>query len=491
VAVIGQQLFVGGDNSIGVFDLTKPAAPALVQTFTGSGATHFRLVGTRLYYWAPTFTGDLWVGALDTTANLADLGGFTATGGLGADVAAGNLVIATSGAGTQVYDATNPKSPVSLFSNQTQSRTVAAGGSVAWVPAWDGLHVLDLSNPKSISDSGPIAMPSEGVNDVAVLGNVLGVVTDRGKLLDIDVTQPHAPVSKAVVDISVCADCIGVQAAGGDLFLGAGSAGLRTASLPDLTELGSAYPYVYPKTQLDFEGIAVAANIAYVADWYYGGLRIYDVSNPATPKQISQLSGGNASSIAYAGGRVYLGQNTNGGVLAVVDVSDPTHPAPLGSIKSTGVMAVDVHLPLAFVADSGGGLKIYDVSNPASIQTVGQYSGCSYAQSVAVSGNVAALACINGFQFVDVSNPAAPVKKGMWAPPSPSSAAAVAASGARVYLGHAGGVAVVDVTDPTAPAVLDQRPTSFAVRKVTLPAPGHVIASCGQGGVYQWDFSSL
>jgi len=482
MAIIGKQLFVGGDTAIWVFDLTDPRAPAPVKSVKG-GAEHLRLLGKRLYYWGRSFTGDVYLGALDTSADLAKIGSASYAGGLGADVADGDLVIVTSGVGTQVFDASNPSSPGALFNSETQSRTLTSLGRTAWVPAWDGLHMLDLSDPKHISDTGPVAMPSEGINDVAALGNVLGVVTDRGRLLTVDVSDPRAPVSKAVVDISLCGDCVGVHAAAGNLFIGAGSGGLRTGRVSDLTFLGSAYP----GTQLDFEGVAVEGNVAYVADWYGGGLRTYDVSDPARPKQIGQLAGGNFHAVVYANGRVYLGQRTNGGVLAVIDVADPAHPTLLGSIETKGTWAITLRNSLAFVADDGG-MTIFDVSNPASMTMVGQYA-CGAARSVALSGNIAALACGDGFHFVDVSNLAAPLKKSVWAPKWPGSSAAVAASGTRMYLGHSEGVTVADLTDPSAPKVIEQWRTSYEVGALTLSAPDQLIAACRSGGVYKWSLT--
>jgi hypothetical protein len=340
-------------------------------------------------------------------------------------------------------------------------------------------------------------MPSEGVNDVAVLGNLLGVITDRGKLLAVDVSQPLAPVFKAVVDVSLCADCVGVSTTGSGLVIGASAAGLRTASLPDLKELGSDYPNSLT-TPLDYEQLVVSGNIAYVADWYYG-LRIYDVSNPAKPTELGKLGGGVVGpyflAIAYSAGRVYLGKRTNGGQLAVVDVSDPNHPTLLGSITTDGTLGLAVRGSLVYVADAAsgtkGGLKIFDVSNPASIKLVGVYTQCTLAQSVAVAGRVAVVGCSDGYHFVDVFFPNAMVQRAKWAPKSPGSGAAVSISGTRAYLGHADGVTVVDFTDPLTPKVLDQKPTSFEVRNISQSSPDHVIAASGYGGVYQWDFSQL
>src|SRR5439155_15001259 len=119
-----------------------------------------------------------------------------------------------------------------------------------------------------------------------------------------DVSQRLATGSKAVVAASLCDDCLSVRAGSNQLFIGAGSGGLRTGSLDKLTGLGRGYP----GTQLDFEEVVVDGHYAYAADWFFG-LRIFDVSDPAAPKVVGALGLGPVGAIVVVDGRAYLGQS--------------------------------------------------------------------------------------------------------------------------------------------------------------------------------------
>ena len=67
----------------------------------------------------------------------------------------------------------------------------------------------------------------------------------------------------------------------------------------------------------------------------------------------------------------------------------------------------------AYLADSGAGLQVIDVSNPANPQRVGGYYTNGFAIGVAVSGNYAYVADYDaGLQVIDVSNPTNCVRVG-------------------------------------------------------------------------------
>jgi hypothetical protein len=60
--------------------------------------------------------------------------------------------------------------------------------------------------------------------------------------------------------------------------------------------------------------------------------------------------------------------------LAVVDVSDPSAPKPVGSYDTPGVArAVAVEGQYAFVADDRRGLHVLDISDPTAPKPVGFY----------------------------------------------------------------------------------------------------------------------
>jgi len=87
----------------------------------------------------------------------------------------------------------------------------------------------------------------------------------------------------------------------------------------------------------------------------------------------------------------------------------------------------------AYVADSGSGLQIIDISNPASPSIVGTYNTPGYAYGVAISSSYAYVADGElGLQIIDVSNPASPSIVGTYN--TPDYATGVAISGSYAYV---------------------------------------------------------
>jgi hypothetical protein len=486
VAVAGNRLYVTADGQFLIHDLSDPAAPRAMGTGPRVGGARLRVIGNRLYYWGRASIGlGNFVGALDLGAGLTDLGAASIPNALKMDVAPGNLVVATGGGGTQVYDITDPKKPVERFSDRSlQALGVVATAGTAWVPAAGGLYSLDLTAPDRVAKSGPVAMPTELHNVGAAVGPLLVVATDQSRLLTIDVSQPTAPVRRATVDVSLCDYCLSVHTLGDELYLATGTGGLRSGRLPDLGSLGRGHPGGRP----DFEDVVAIKGMAYIADWFFG-LRGYDTSDPANPRETVTLPLGNPSAIAHEGGRLYLGQTTNGGVLWVFDVANPARPMQLAAMETAQVWDIAVRNGIVYLANGNfgapGGLRIFDMTTPTAPKMLSHFP-CTHGTAVALEGNLAVFACTDRFHFLDVSNPAQPIARATWTPPAPSSPTAVALSGRRAYLGHDGGVAVFDVGDPAAPKMVGQRTTAFGVRGLHVPSPGRVLAACALAGVYQW-----
>ncbi|GBC79584.1 hypothetical protein HRbin09_00806 [bacterium HR09] len=87
----------------------------------------------------------------------------------------------------------------------------------------------------------------------------------------------------------------------------------------------------------------------------------------------------------------------------------------------------------AYVADEHQGLRIINVSNPATPTEVGFSGTGGYAEDVEVSGNYAYVATGGrGLRIIDVSNPAAPVQTGFY--DTPGDALGVAVSGSYAYV---------------------------------------------------------
>jgi hypothetical protein len=122
---------------------------------------------------------------------------------------------------------------------------------------------------------------------------------------------------------------------------------------------------------------------------FAAGLRIYDVSEPASPRELSflEMPGIGLHRIWYVGGRyAYVSAHFDGysdHILAVVDVADPSAPALAAKWWLPGMWRAGEELPqwrpnqrwalhhaivrdgLAFGSWRDGGLTIHDVRNPA------------------------------------------------------------------------------------------------------------------------------
>lgn len=487
------------EQGVIVLDLADPDAPARVRTVGTPGVSGLALVGPRLYHWGVGFTG-VGIGALDVANDFADLGLANVFGVHGLAIADGDLAIGSGLDGIVVWDLADLSAPVELFryglpDGGPFARAVAAAGTTAWIPAQDGLHVLDLTAPGAIVRTGPLAAPTIGVNGAAVTATHLAAVTDRGRLLSFGLATPTAPTVRGVADITLCAECGAVDVAGGTAYIADVVGGLRTATLAALAPLDRSADFPQgPGAGLTmvYEDVDVEGTRAYVADWLYG-LRIYDVADPAAITELGTLdTPGAPAGVAVVDGRVYLGESTGGGALRVIDAATPAQPTELGATETSKAMAIEARGDLVFVADeevfAPGGLRIYDVRDPAAIVQRGVYGDdCSFARDVALLGDLAIVACgDSGFHLVDISNPAAPVRVAAVEPPGTAAAWSVAAWDGHVVLGHDFGVIVMRVTSANQLEQVAEYPTAYAVYGLSAPTPGRIVAACGYGGVYQW-----
>lgn len=103
---------------------------------------------------------------------------------------------------------------------------------------------------------------------------------------------------------------------------------------------------------------------AYLADsdYWFGGLRIVDISDPAAPSEVGFFDTPDyAREIALAGGYVYIHiQREFDGGLYVIDVSDPSSPFGAGYYDALGNAPYGVAVAGndVYVADISSGLFI-------------------------------------------------------------------------------------------------------------------------------------
>ncbi len=173
-------------------------------------------------------------------------------------------------------------------------------------------------------------------------------------------------------------------------------------------------------------GVDVLGGLAYVAD-RTNGLIILDITtDPSNPTIVGSFdTHGLVRRVWVIGERAYLSDDGEG--LIILDVSDPTEPVRLGGYYSpTYLRKMKKIGDLLYVSDGWNGFTILDVSDPHSIPTVvGIYQTPTSPLGITLEGNLGldvrdGLAYLSegldGFEVVDVSNPANPVSVGAFTP---------------------------------------------------------------------------
>lgn len=234
---------------------------------------------------------------------------------------------------------------------------------------------------------------------------------------------------------------------------------LDISNLANPTYLGS-YATFGAALSVDVEG-----DLAFVTD-HLVGLLVLDVSDPMNPTLVGdEIISGTPSDVTVSGDLALVAAGTSG--LVIFDVSDPALPASIGTLDTPGSaldVAVDGHH--AFLADFSSGLRIVDISIPTAPAAVGSLTTSAAARGVAASGDLLFVATSAGLEVVDVSDPTSPSLLGSY---GPSPAVSLAFAGDRVYLGDATlGILVIDVTDPTNPALVSSFETAGAAYGVAI-----------------------
>ena len=200
------------------------------------------------------------------------------------------------------------------FFSQTWVAGVAVSGPYAYVAAMRaGLRVVDVSDPASPREVGFYQIPDLIFSKVVVSGQYAYVITvTEGKkgeieavlILIIDVSNSHSPHK-------------------------AGSYSSKSKKVYDM-DVSGTYAYVTDPKRL----------------------RVIDVSNPSSPREVSTYKVGAPADVIVAGTYAYLTAEWR---LRVLDVSNPASPREVGSWDlPRGGRVVAVSGTYVYVADREG-----------------------------------------------------------------------------------------------------------------------------------------
>lgn len=242
-------------------------------------------------------------------------------------------------------------------------------------------------------------------------------------------------------------------------------------------------------TDNDVLGLHLANGRAYLAT-YAGGLVVADVS-AGTPVHLGGLDlPGEAWAVQVAGNRAYVANHTEG--VAVVDVAVPTNPSllyqlPLGGlIQDVQIVGTTLYVAARtrfYVLDlpSVGPPTVAGTLDMAADDPTGTvyevWSEGRYAYVVSKTGR--------RLLVIDVAQPSAPVV--VWTSPAGSlDYRGLDGSGSRLYVGTgvhlAGSIQVYDISQPSAPRLLDELNTGAAIYELAATRCG-VVASAYDGSL--------
>ena len=252
-----------------------------------------------------------------------------------------------------------------------------------------------------------------------------------------------------------------------------------------VTPIGHSTPN-FPNIPIYLDGIVQSGAYAYTPNGNFGGLVIYDISNPTNPTNVGKATVGSAYAydLALAGTKAFVAGDNTG--LEIYDVSDPANIVSLSHTNNGGSPGgVTVSGAYAYLAS--GGLWIYDISNPTSPINVGHAT--NWVMGVAVSGNYAyGAAWSQGLTVFDISNPSNPVSIAQTNIGVP--VRDIKVSGKYAYLQSSDGFRIYDISNPASPLYVGQNPTNYGASTARLTVSGNfVYLANGADGFRIWDVS--
>lgn len=188
---------------------------------------------------------------------------------------------------------------------------------------------------------------------------------------------------------------------------------------------------------------------------------------------------GGSHAAALDGTMGYCGQ---GSYFQVLDVSDPTTPAPLGRVLLPGPifdLLVDGTVVYASVKDDG--VFVIDVSTPVSPAILGSFAAFGTAYDLALEGTTLyAAQSWYGLYTIDVSDPSNPTQLGFF--PANNQMKGVAVSGTHAYVADfVAGVTILDVSDPSAPVQIASLDNDYALEDCVVSGTTLFLADWYEG----------
>ena len=472
VAIQGNYAYIGEGRNVLALDISNPANPSRIGKVTLPGIVS-GIALLNQYAYVADLEGGLQVVDVSTPSAPKLVGYYATTDQLWSaaiSIYGGRAYVADETAGLQIFDLSNPVAPALLSSTNLGGGEAvvvkaSSSGVFAYFSTGDRLCIVDVSNPQSPALRGQTPVNSGSVYSLAMSGNYVYAAALFGNLEIIDITNSNAPVD--VGHAPTIYEPSAVTYAGGYLYASSLASNVLTIFSPS----GASLSLLGKTTAIPSNSgynLIVSGTKAYIAG-ASSGLEVVDISSPYSPSLLTTFTDSGAigafNSAAVTGNAMPVcgyPQGTNVGFNSIFDVSDPSAPT-FRANPNVGGSSVLAKNGIAYVLE-GNTCRIYNVASPSSPQLLKTFDNSVYhAVCMTLSGNTlffggfdsSYLPCLAA---VDVTTPSQPAIRSTKSIPGYGSAGiySIAINGNKAFIGMNTGnsVAVLDITNITAPVVL-------------------------------------
>jgi len=495
ITVSGGRLYVDYCAGVGVYALDNPALPASIGGAFGLGCSNQRVIDNGYAYQcvADTCWDLMTPGVILFIVDVTDPtlfnwpnhslclepGPGTTNGGCAVRDHYSYLATPSNFYVVDVADWMNPAVAGSTANPGGDSTSVVLSGNHAYV-CGNGVTAFDISNPANPVQVGATLALSRAWTgfpraciDARMSGNHILGLTYEG-LVIVDATDPANLVEEPFWEAPEPRYPQAVTGFGRYLYVGCGP-GLRVFDLADPENpvfAGSCTP-----TCIYFSSLYVSGPYLFAGELTrvegsvsFSKLDVIDVADAANPTVFGtgyNIDERDIVDIAVLDGFAYVSTSSMVGMPSVLifDVRDPNNITQVGQFPGaavSGPICISGHY--AYLA--GGGLQIFDVSDPANPSLVVSHAGYA-GQFIDVAGSRVYLTDGDFLTIVELSDDLLScVERGVWTDGN-HACARVHVQGNYAYLtpvwpDTANAVVVINVSDPTRPTEVANYPLSAA-----------------------------
>jgi hypothetical protein len=328
--------------------------------------------------------------------------------------------LATYSSGLQIYDLSDPATPVLLAVYNPDDFSVVDldvdGDIIALASRRKGWALLNISNPVSPTLLF-MSVDTQDAYKIATQNGLLCIIDASGDMTFFDIAEPTAPLEISTYDAGNRGQDLLLE--GDYAFVCMSDSGIGEDELLVLDISDPANPtqlWTYP-AERSGQAVSLSGDLLYFASGSSGDYRvegdldIFDFSNPASPELLCHLDFNQSIwGVTVDGNTAYLANSENG--MVVLDVSNPVNPTFLSHVGTERyTMSISLFGTYAVLAEEYRGFRILDVATPTDPQHVASIDPLDTIYLVlAVENTVYALDSQHGLIILDFSDPLAPVE---------------------------------------------------------------------------------